>query len=344
MREFEKIELEGAILHQVDPGASGLQMSGKELPLDGSTNFVAFLAAHVRNGLRDSQTRAAKWSSLSSDGVSAICQALLDGDLGLVTASQRLAVRLHAAIGNDQRVARGTLTVAVCHGARPNGLEAERFVALVKLDPSGVFRPEWRIDRDGIRYLVVNEVADVLPTLRERLQKCAFVRTFRVQDRYHLLVLDRQVAYFSAKFFMEDFLGAQLAFEDRDLTKGLYRAMRTARNNLARASLPVEQLVKLDDAIRSIFARTAVDLGEWLPTLPEVERDAIEEEVRRSELDWAFDLDPKVLGDKIRYRGDHGLKVEVDQGYEDMVNFSKVGAGKARHYRVIIETSHWDLG
>ena len=178
MRDIDKVGLERAILHQVEAGDSGLRMSGRELPLDQSPKLVEFLAGHLRNGLKDSQTRAARWPQdrLSAE-VPATCQALLAGTLDLVTGSQRLATALHAAIGNDQRIARGALAVAVYHDAAAGGPDTERFVAMVKLDPSDVFRPEWRTDVGGMSYLSVSLLEDALPTLRERLQKCAFVRT-----------------------------------------------------------------------------------------------------------------------------------------------------------------------
>src|SRR6266700_289959 len=187
MREVEKVELERAILHQVEAGSSGLRMSGRELPLSASPKLGEFLAGHIRNGLKDSQTRAAKWPpQVASAEVPATCQALLDGSLDLITASQRLATALQAAIGDDQRIARGALAVALYRDAAAGELEAEHYVALVKLDPSDVFRPEWHTDENGMRYLSVSELPDALPTLRERLQKCAFVRMMRPGEDYHL--------------------------------------------------------------------------------------------------------------------------------------------------------------
>ena len=348
MREIEKVGLERAILHQVEAGPSGLRMSGRELPLGASPKLAEFLAGHIRNGLRDSQTRAAKWlPPAASTGVPATCQALLDGTLDLIAASQLLATALHAAIGDDQRVARGALTVATYHDATVSDLKAEHYVALVKLDPSDVFRPEWRTDENGTSYLSVSELPDALPTLRERLQKCAFVRTMRPGDDYHLLVLDRQVPDVSARFFMEGFLGAEVAFDDKALTEGLYRAVVTARRRL-QATLPVARLVALDDAIQGLFAGSTVDLAEWLPTLPQAERNAIDEEVRQRQLDRAFSLHPEtqahLLTGKVRYRGDNGLQVQVDRdAYSDMVELQEIQGQVPRRFRVIIETSTWEL-
>jgi len=88
VREIEKVGLERAILHQVDAGPSGLRISGRELPLDDSPKLAEFLAGHIRNGLKDSQTRAAKWPpQVTPAEVPATCQALLEGTLDLIAAS-----------------------------------------------------------------------------------------------------------------------------------------------------------------------------------------------------------------------------------------------------------------
>ena len=348
MRDIDKIGLERAILHQVEAGPSGLRMSGRELPLGQSPELAVFLAGHIRNGLKDSQTRAAKWPPpVLSAGVPATCRALLEGTLDLVPASQDLAMALHAAIGNDQRIARGALAVAIYRDAAASDPDPEHFVALVKLDPSDVFQQEWYTDDSGMSYLSVSLLADALPTLRERLQKCAFVRIARPEDEYHLLVLDRQVPDVSARFFMQDFLGAEVAFDDKALTEGLYRALIAVRRRL-QATLPLARLVGLDDAIHGLFAGQTVDLGEWLPTLPLTERNAIDEEVRRRNLDRAFEVHPetqvRLLTGKVRYRGDHGLQVQVDRdAYGDMVTLGEIEGQTPRRFRVVIETSTWEL-
>ena len=348
MREVEKVGLERAILHQVEAGSSGLRMSGRELPLGDSPKLAEFVAGHIHNGLRDSQTRAAKWpaQAASADDVPATCQALLDGTLDLITASQRLATALHGAIGDDRRIARGALAVALYRDATASDLEAEHYVAMVKLDPSDVFRPEWHTDENGTSYLSVSELPDALPTLRERLQKCAFVQTSRPGENYHLLVLDRQVPDVSARFFMEGFLGAEVAFDDKALTEGLYMAIDQARGKLQDSGLPVDRLVALDDAVQGLFAGEAIDLAEWLPTLPPAERNAIDEEVRNRQLDRAFEVYPdtrkRLVTGKVRYRGDNGLRVQVNRtAYKDIVHVDEIEGQRPRRFRVTIETSIW---
>jgi nucleoid-associated protein YejK len=346
MREIAEVQVEHAILHQIEPGDTGLLLSARDIPLDASATFGKFLADHISNALGDSQTRAAKFpDGLGPGSVSATCQELLQDNSGLVQASQHLARALHAAIGSDQRISPGALVIALYHDAAAQP-PAEQFVAMIKLDPSGVFRPEWRTDDQGVGYLDVRTFSGVLPTVRERLQKCAFVRTFRPTDRYGLLVLDRQVPGVSARFFLTDFLAAELAFDDTALTQGLYRAVVTARNSLEN-KLPTDRLNNLDDSIRGLFSAAAVNLDDWLPTLPEDERTAIEQEVETQQLDRSFTFDPEIhaqLNRKVRYKGDYGLELRVDgDAYSRMVTVAELPGQTPRRFRVVIETGRWEL-
>ena len=144
---------------------------------------------------------------------------------------------------------------------------------------------------------------------------------------------------------MEDFLGAEVAFDDKALTEDLYRALIVVRRQV-QTTVPVNRLTALDEAIHGLFAGRTVDLGEWLPTLPEPERNAIDAEVRRRHLDRAFEIDPetqaRLLTSKARYRGDHGLRVQVDWGHRDMLRVSEIPGQTPRRFRVTIETSTWE--
>jgi len=138
-----------------------------------------------------------------------------------------------------------------------------------------------------------------------------------------------------------------VAFDDKALTEGLYRAVITARRRL-QTTLPVARLAALDVAIQGLFAGQTVDLAEWLPTLPHAERNAIDGEVRQRQLDRAFQVHPetqaRLLTGKVRYRGDNGLQVQVDRdAYRDMVELGEIGGQTPRRFRVTIETSTWEL-
>jgi nucleoid-associated protein YejK len=345
MRHVQRVALDRAILHQVEPGESGLRMSGRELPLSGSPRLAGFLAGHIRNALADSQTKAANWAAQGTQSsVAGSCRDLLDDRADLVPASQDLARTLHDAVGNDRRITPGALAIIVFHDDASADQRPERYVALVKLDESEGFRPEWLTDADGTAYLSVTELPDVLPTLHEKLQKCAFVHARTGEDKYDLLVLDRQVPAAPAHFFIQGFLGAELAFDDKMLADRLYHAIAHARNDL-QDSLSAEQLSALDDSVRGLFAGERVDLTEWLPTLADQERAAIEQQVRENQLDLAFTI-PHVTRErfrtKVRYRGDSGLQVQVDSdAFSELVRVEKVN-GASRRWRVTIETSIWE--
>ena len=96
-----------------------------------------------------------------------------------------------------------------------------------------------------------------------------------------------------------------------------------------------------------LFAGESIDLGEWLPTLPQRERNAIDEEVQSRQLERAFEVYPdtqkRLVTGKVRYRGDNGLRVQVNRdAYNDMVHPEEIEGQTTRSFRVIIETSSWE--
>ena len=138
----------------------------------------------------------------------------------------------------------------------------------------------------------VSLLQDALPTLRERLQKCAFVRTVRPGDDYHLLVLDRQVPDVSARFFMEGFLGAEVAFDDKALTEGLYRALIAARSSLQQ-TLPMDRLVALDEATTGVSRERPSTSASGCRPCPSPNATRSTKRCGKRHLDRAFEVYPE---------------------------------------------------
>jgi hypothetical protein len=333
------VQVRQAILHTA---GTKLRLSGRPVVLAEIPTFAEYLTGHIANSLHDSQTRAAKVINTEPQGAVAICESLLLGRYDLVDASRRLATLLHTAIGGDRRITPGVFVVALCAEAQHG---TNDLVAMLKLDPGSVFQQEWRTDAAGHVYLSVHLLADALPTVRERLQKAAFVRAVQPDDHRRLLVLDRQVSGVSANFFLEDFLGAQAQFDEAQLTHELYSALRVARQDLAKRDVvPPDRLTTLDDFIRGVFAQQGIDLSQVLPQMRREEREAVEREVDARQLDRAFAFDPKTLAKltrKRRYRGDYGLRVEIDADhFDDVIHVGD--PDRAGQRLITIKTSTWD--
>jgi hypothetical protein len=157
-------------------------------------------------------------------------------------------------------VSDGTLAVLLCSGVDEDEAIV-RFPALLKLDPSATLHtvtdtePATRTPR--VRYEVDRTS---LPSKNERIQKCAFVRVIDPAAEYQMLVVDHQRRQETvSKFWVGDFLGAELVLDGPERTKRLYRALRSARNEVEQ-ELDAGQLAALDQVIDGAVVQATVNL------------------------------------------------------------------------------------
>jgi hypothetical protein len=149
---------------------------------------------------------------------------------------------------------------------------AQKFLSIIKIDPSEIFLHETKLDEHGQPYVDLQLQPDALPTTKEKLQKCAFIRPMNPRpDDYDMLLLDRQTGAIQglqvARFFIHDFLDAELAHDTQTRTRKLYSALVSAHNQI-RPSLTEQENMDLDDRIRTAVTNRSINLDTWLEQLP----------------------------------------------------------------------------
>jgi len=344
--------LEEAIVHILNTEhANACVLSERALPLAASPQLVDYFTTHIVNGLRDPSARAASFTSITRANTAGICQALLDGTLDLVAGSRLLAERLHGIVSKDSRIKPGSLAVIKYRAANTSG--PSEYLALMKVDPSQALRPVTERDDQGRLYVSFEVTPDVMPTTRERLQKCAFIRPLVPRAEFDMMLLDRQAGSQElqpvARFFSEAFLGAQLTFDARQRTHRFYLAAIGAQNEL-RPQLTPQQSDELRQAINTAVTSDVLDVDAWIAalSLPQAQRETIDAKITRSLPDREFEVDrdyANTLLRKRRFSGDYGLQVEVSA--EDfgavVTSVERIDEpGAPPRWRVTIETERWD--
>ncbi len=343
MRDLQKIIAAQGVVHLVAPRSGGLVLSEGELPLVGGV--ADFLAGHVDQGLRDSQAKAANFAVRGEDRAFGLCDRLLAPQTQILEISQQLATQLYEVMQGDDRVSDGTLAVLLCDATDADGAQ-QRFVALVKLDPSDAYRTVEDTDAVGRHVLRLEVESDILPTVRERVQKCAFIRAADPALEYQMLLVDRQRGPGVARFFVTDFLGAELVLDSAERTTRLYRSLRQARNEVA-DKLNTGELAALDQVVAGTVVARSVNLDDLVEALPvpEEARQRIDELVSRSLPDREFDLDRDVAQRFVRRRtfeGDNGLRLSVPAEFlEQMIRPADAPSTDPHLRRFIIETRTW---
>ena len=351
MRYASDIQLEQMIVHILDPKRKVL--SERTLPLVGNDELRDFFADHIKNSLKHAQARAAKFKVLDSNLTSGICKGMIDGSVDFVQGSRNLADRLYDIITPDDRISAGDLVVC---SYRANGMAGEQpFLALLKIDPSEVFRHAEMKDAEGKVYVGFELEKEVMPTTRERLQKCAFIRPLdpRPAD-YDMMLLDRQLRPTEelpvARFFRETFLGANMALDSKERTKRFYVALIDGQNQL-QDELSEEAYDELGESIHQVMLQTNVNIDDWIEGQPltDVQRETLDGIVSKDLPDREFAVDEDFaakLVQKTRFRADFGVKFEVDSDfYDDVVQKIEKGPlddqGKPKYHRIVIHATNW---
>lgn len=152
-----------------------------------------------------------------------------------------------------------------------------------------------------------------------------------------------------ARFFAEDFLGAELALDARERTERLYKSLVIAHNQL-RQHLEPEENEALGQAIAGTVAAAHINFDDWLEALPlpEERKREIDDVVSPRLPDREFEIDTTVaqkLTRKRRFRGDDDLVVEVSaREFENIIRSVEriEDPGEPPYYRIVIHTEKWD--
>lgn len=348
MRDATDIQLDQLIIHIINPRKpDGLKLSQRTLPLDEERNLTHYFTKHIQNSLQDSAIKAARFSALNDGVVAGVCKSLLHGSLDMVDGSKQLAEILHGIINSDGRISPGNLAIAIYQAGNYPGMH---FLALLKIDPSNAFRPQIKEDSQGNKYVSFETTTDVMPTTRERLQKCGFIQPLDPRQDYDMMLLDRQVQQQVAQFFTRDFLGAELTFDDQKRTDVLYKSLMSASNKL-RPQLTPKENETLCQAINYAVSSNSINIDDWLQALvlDDQHKDKINQIVSQRLPDRQFAIDTtysQKLTRKRHFRGDYNLQVDILADEYDQViqsvDLVPGQDGKPPYHSIVIHTEKWE--
>lgn len=358
MRLTTQIKVEKVILHLLHRDQPAPQLSQVPIPVNSDPRIFAYFQEHIESSLQDEQARIASFLDLAQEPA-ATCAKLLGGELGFVDGSQRLAKRLHSIILRNRRISSGDLVVCLYQGKIRD--RTGSFLALMKMDPGTGFRQVRRRDAEGHYYLTFEIENQIMPTLGERLQKCAFIRPLAPRrPKYDLLLLDRQirtpVGPQVARFFTEDFLGVREILSPEEAALVLYREIR-ASLKLLKPRVRRETYELIENMYLGALQAGHVD-PEVLATtteeiVPEEERAAvgkvlgpIREFVQRKVPVAPTVIQQVVAEERARefevWIGDQDLRVEKPVTYPEDSWSVKHSPGESPAYTIVIRSNRWE--
>lgn len=348
MREPINLQIEEMVLHILDPERRdgrahlGFVPSHGALALHNNPAVAGYFTQHIERSLRSPTAKAAAFKNINLNAASGKCAGMLDGSVSLVEGSVDIARALYQILDSDQRTKPGDLAVGTYRAANyPN----ERFLALLKIDPSQVFRHQ--VLRTPGGSVVTLDAAPEAFTDKE-LQKCAFIRPLAPRhEEFDMILLDRLVDV--SQYFKDDLLDAEERYDTKQRTRRLYQAVTAAHNTL-RDGFSDEENASLEAQKEALFDSRRTNVDDWLETLnlPEAAVSEIDEQIRRRLPDREFNIDTEFGGklvEKRYFAGDFGLKVQFQAlHYEDVIESEEPivdGEGKVVGRRVVLNALNW---
>jgi len=172
-------------------------------------------------------------------------------------------------------------------------------IGILKMDYVKNFTHEVQFIDSKIGVGIIPQVAG-LPGKGQKIQKAAFIKPMREDEKYNLMILDKQKSSkedeYGANYFINTFLGASIVTNERDMTKTFVKAAENwTRKNVT------------DDAGRAEEIRTAIKTK--LKEEDTINIDDFSEEL--------FKEQPQVKEDFTNYIKQQGLneKVVVDKAW-----------------------------
>jgi hypothetical protein len=355
MRDAQDIHIcnDEVMIHILDPkNGTPPFLSSRPISLVGREDLANFFLGHIENGLKDSTSKSAKFRAIEAGRPSGLCAGMFDHSITLVSGSQQLASCLDHVMSQNHAIASGDLVV--CHFEAIN-YQGIRFLALFKIDPSSTLLQETRIDEQGQSLVELTVRPNALPTTKEKLQKCAFIRPHNLENPdFDMLLLDRQSSFFKdngiAKFFIEGFLEAEHSLNDTQRTERLYKALVSSHNQI-KNNLTLQENADLDNRIRLAVTGQSINVDSWIEQLPipEEEKQVIRSEIERNLPDREFNIDQDKGAEFTRrkiFKGDYHLRFAIDaEGYERIIRDEGVisdDPSRPPYRRIVIEAENWD--
>lgn len=263
MEYISDININEAVIHILD--SNGGEPVLNEYSLDLNEDIYKFVFKHIEKCFKDEELKYAKFNEGRSI-VKEVTQDYLNGiDSDLIGLSKELARQMFAIMNGNVNIPSCDLIVAsIVTDQGP-------MIAILKMDYIKNFTHQVNFVDDKIGIGIVPQAAG-LPGSGQKIQKAAFIKPLREEERYNLMVLDKQKKSknedeYGANYFINNFLGCTIVTNERDMTKNFLKATEAwTRENFAedadqaekirstvKAKLKEEEIINVDELSEELF-------------------------------------------------------------------------------------------
>lgn len=238
MEYINDININEAVIHILDSNAEEPILNEYKLELN--EDIYTFLYKHIEKCFKDEDLKYGKFN-LERNIVKEVSQDYLNGvNNDLVGISKELARQLFIIMKGNENIPAGDLiVVSIVTDQGP-------MVGILKLDYVENYTHEVQFLDNKIDIGIVPQAAG-LPGSSQKIQKAAFIKPIGEEERYNLMVLDKQKGSkddeYGANYFIKSFLGANLIVNERDMTKTFVKAAENwTRKNITEDAGKAEEI------------------------------------------------------------------------------------------------------
>lgn len=287
MEYINDINIQEAVIHIID--SNGAEPILNEYTLDLNEDIYKFLYRHIEKCFKDEELKYAVFNP-ERNIVKELVQDYLNEIEGseIIALSQELARQLFIIMKSNVNIPSCDLiVVSLITDQGP-------MIGILKMDYVKNFTHQVEFVENKIGIGIVPQSTG-LPGSSQRIQKAAFIKPIREENKYDLMVIDKQRKSkdqdeYGANYFIANFLGCSLITNERDMTKTLLKAAETwTRSNVT------------EDADRAEKIRTTVK--SKLKEEECINIDALSHELFREE--------PQIKENFSNFVKSHGLEDEV---------------------------------
>lgn len=263
MEYISEINIQEAVIHILD--SNGEEPVLNEYSLELNEDIYKFVHRHIEKCFKDEELKYAVFNE-ERNIVKEVVQDYLNGiDNNLIELSQELARQLFIIMkGNINIPSCDLLIVSIITDQGP-------MIGILKMDYVRNFTHQVDFIDNKIGIGIVPQSAG-LPASSQRIQKAAFIKPIREEERYNLMVIDKQKKSkeedeYGANYFINNFLGCSIINNERDMTKTFLKAAENwTRNNITedadkaerirtavKTKLKEEEIINIDNLSTELF-------------------------------------------------------------------------------------------
>jgi hypothetical protein len=338
-----EVRLKRLVVHILDNQSDPAEPTLSDAECDINEEINAFFASHIRKALEDENAKIAKFSR-EEGAVRVACRQIFERQNRFVRNSKQFAEALFVPMRQTRAISAGDMVVCLYGAQNYDG----PFIGIFKMDLSSAFAHSVQ-RRNGEVRVNIRPQGNVLPSPKQRLQKCVFIRP--PTDDYDMVILDNQITHLHdvggvANFFCRTFLECELWQSNRDKTK-LFRTLTSRWVKEQYEQLDQGQVDLISNAARSAILGDAINVREFANVTiqnQDLRTQYLQflQENRLEDLEFQPDHDyAQRATRKKKYKADGGVVVSGDADeFDDIVTVNEERDAQNR-ITVTIKTTTW---